>query len=618
MSKRNRMTGDHSTRNFLLILGGMMAAILLCVGSIILGSFWLAARGPAMVFQSDSGTSEQQVSWEPDSAELTVAVSPVMAPVFAQLVEQFNRQELKTPDGKTMSVRSIVLEPEKMVSAALAPPEFQAMSPDSSLWLDRLEGAWNGRATGQDAAQAAGEGVSSFASSSQGEAEQAAADQSAAQIPIGQRRIAEQTRYAVSPIVIVAWESAARELGWPDKAIGWQDIQRQATENPDFKWNHPSTNTASGLLATLAEFYAGAGLTRGLTEEAATAQSTLDYVRAVEATVRFYGEGEQVIVQRLADEGRDFLDAFVGQEQVVIDWNKNRRGDTLVAIYPAEGTLWTDHPLALLDLGTVPGEQAVTDNQRLTYKALAAFLTSAEAQKQLLEAGYRPADLSMSLDTSGSPFAETDTVDWRQPQTTLQMPSPAVVDVVQNVWYFTKRPTNVILVADTSGSMEGSKMESAREALAAFVSQIRGERDRVGLVDFGSGIKNYLPLATMDEANRGRLQDTITMLNATGGTALIDATYAAVAELLSEGDTEAINAVVVMTDGQENESSRGLADIQNLLATADTPPIIFTIGFGEDADENVLRILAEVGGGQFRRADETDIAELYQIISTYF
>ena len=28
--------------------------------------------------------------------------------------------------------------------------------------------------------------------------------------------------------------------------------------------------------------------------------------------------------------------------------------------------------------------------------------------------------------------------------------------------------------------------------------------------------------------------------------------------------------------------------------------------------------IAELGGGQFRRAGETDIEELYQIISTYF
>ncbi len=610
MSKRNRMSGEHGTRNLLIILGVLMGGVFLCVGSIILGSFWFTIQGPS-VFQAGSSGDQAAPAWAADSADLTVAVSPVMGPVFAQLVEQFNRQGLTTPDGKPMTVYSVIYEPEKMVSAALGQPDFQAMSPDSSLWLDRLEQSWNGQTAEQDAAQAAGQS-GSFAAGSQSDA-----GSGESQIPIGQRRVSEQMRYAVSPIVIAAWETAARALGWPDKPVGWQDIQRQATENPDFKWNHPSTNNASGLLATLAEFYAGAGLTRGLTEETATAQSTIDYVRAVESTVRFYGEGEQVIVERLAQEGPDFLDAFVGQEQVVIDWNKNQRGDPLVAIYPAEGTLWTDHPLALLELGGA-GETAVTDNQRLTYKALVDYLTSAEAQNQLLAAGYRPADLSLRLDTAGSPFAGTNLVDWRQPQTTLQMPSPAVVDVVQNVWFYTKRPTNVILVADSSGSMEGGKIDRAREALAAFVSQIRGERDRVGLVEFGSGVKNYLPMAPMDDANRSRLLDAIGAQEATGGTALIDATYAAVAELIDAGDAQAINAIVVMTDGQENESERSLEQLQDLLRSTATPPIIFTIGFGDDADEDVLGVMAKIGGGQFRRADETDIAELYQIISTYF
>jgi Ca-activated chloride channel family protein len=611
MSKRNRMSNDHSTRNFLIVLAALMGGIFLCVGAILFGSFWFT------VFDGGTEAGERDLTgptWAADSAELTVAVSPVMAPVFTQLADQFNSQAIKTPDGKTMTVRTIVYEPEKMVSTALGRPEFQAMSPDSSLWLDRLEGAWTGQAGRQDAAQAGGSsGDDGFVGGSESEAQAVES-----QIPIGQRRVAEQTRYAVSPIVIAAWEDAARDLGWPDQPVGWQEIQRKATEDPNFKWNHPSTNTASGLLATLAEFYAGAGLTRGLTEEAATAQSTLDYVRAVEATIRFYGEGEQVIVERLAQEGPAFLDAFVGQEQVVIDWNKNGRGEPLVALYPAEGTLWTDHPLALLDLGAAAGETAVTENQRLTYAALAQFLTGPEAQQQLLDAGYRPADLSLRLDTPGSPFADSTYVDWRQPQTTLQMPSPAVVDVVQNVWAYTKRPTNVILVADTSGSMEGSKMDRAREALAAFVSQIRGERDRVGLVEFGSGLKYYYPLTPMNESNRGQLLGIVGSLQAGGGTALIDATYAAVGELIGENDTQAINAVVVMTDGQENESERGLNELQSMLASAPNPPIVFTIGFGDDADENVLGVMAEIGGGQFRRADETDIAELYKIISTYF
>src|SRR5262245_15650177 len=116
MSKRNRMSSDQSTRNFLIILAVMIGGIFLCVGSIIFGSFWMTMRGPGAVADVNELAGP---TWPTDSAELTVAVSPVMAPVLAQLADQFNAQNLKTPDGKTMSVQTTVYEPEKMVSAAL-------------------------------------------------------------------------------------------------------------------------------------------------------------------------------------------------------------------------------------------------------------------------------------------------------------------------------------------------------------------------------------------------------------------------------------------------------------------------------------------------------------------
>jgi hypothetical protein len=57
----------------------------------------------------------------------------------------------------------------------------------------------------------------------------------------------------------------------------------------------PAPNTPAVCWRVLAEFYAGAGLTRGLTVDAATDPATLDYVQAVEATVRFYGENEDQV-----------------------------------------------------------------------------------------------------------------------------------------------------------------------------------------------------------------------------------------------------------------------------------------------------------------------------------
>jgi Ca-activated chloride channel family protein len=586
-SQRSSSQQARRSRNIWLAISVLIIAMIVCSSSIVSGGMWFL--GLIGGNDEDAGATP---SWAADSAELTIAVSPVMAPVMQEMASGFNSLDLRSPDNQKMTVWVLPVVPEQMVQDAMGLPNYQAISPDSSLWLDQLEQEWSARL-----ADTSGD----------------------TQIPIGQRRISEQTRYAVSPIVIAAWEQVARELGWPDQPVGWQEIQQKATADDNFKWNHSATNNASGLLATLAEFYAGAGLTRGLTVEAATRQATLDYVQAVEGTVRFYGEGEEVIVERLAEEGRNFLDAFVAQERVVIDWNSRNPNDPLVAIYPAEGTLWTDHPLALLELGSQAHELAVTDNQRLTYQAFADFLLSPNTQQRFLTLGYRPADLSLELDAPGSPFAENAYVDWRQPQTTLQMPGPSVIQVVRNVWYYTKRPTNVYLVVDTSGSMEGNKIVRAREALAAFVQQIQGDRDRLGLVEFASGTKNFMPLRVMDEDARSDTLNVINEMDAYGGTALVDAVYAAVTDIAAQEDSEAINAIVVMTDGQENESYYRLHDLESLLdSTGTVRPVIFTIAFGDDADEPLLTEMARIGQGQFRRASETNIEELYRIISTYF
>ena len=45
---------------------------------------------------------------------------------------------------------------------------------------------------------------------------------------------------------------------------------------------------------------------------------------------------------------------------------------------------------------------------------------------------------------------------------------------------------------------------------------------------------------------------------------------------------------------------------------------IHTVAFGRDADEGLLEELARIGGGQFYRADETTIEEVYRQIARYF
>ncbi len=579
MTRRTRA----SRRRWIIGLAlGLNAFVLCCL--VLIG--FLALRGLRF-----SSLRTATVA-EPDrrSAALTVVVSPEKEALFRSLAEQFNQRRERTPDGQVMSVQVQVMDPETMIEAALAQaqgtdlsqPPFQAINPDSSLWLDQLD--------------------RSFAA------------QSGEESAIAPRLVADSVRYAVSPIVIAAWESVARELGWPERPIGWQDIQRKAQTDPDFKWNHASTSHASGLLATLAEFYAGAGKTRDLTIADAQAQSTLDYVAAIERTVRYYGEGELAVVERARAEGRKFLDAFVIQEQLLVQFNLNNPPERLVAIYPAEGTLWADHPLALLEW------PEPTANQRRTFQALREFLLSPEIQRQVLMAGYRPADLSIPLDDPDSPLTTANGVDPSQPQTTLQIPGPAVVDVVRNVWWYTKRHTNVFLIVDVSGSMRGEKLEAAQQALRIFLEQIRGDLERVGMIEFSSHVLYIEPLAELGE-NRGRLEERITRLKAGGKTALLDAVRTAYVRLRRLNDTERINAIVVMTDGRENASNVDLRTLVREIeqGNREGPPIvIFAIAYGKDADYEVLQALAEASGGQVRQGDLETIRQLYKILSSYF
>jgi Ca-activated chloride channel family protein len=265
----------------------------------------------------------------------------------------------------------------------------------------------------------------------------------------------------------------------------------------------------------------------------------------------------------------------------------------------------------------VPG---LTNDQRLAFESFAAHLESSEAQSQVLANGYRPADLSLDLNGPDSPLKPTNGVDPDQPRTTLQLPGAQVIDQVRNVWWLIKRKTNVYLVVDTSGSMEGRKLNNVKEALATFVNQIEGTDEQVGLIEFWGGVEILVPLDRLGN-NRSALLTAIDGLEAGGDTALLDGVALAHKELFHLNDSERINAIVVMTDGQENASSISIYDLQNQLVRGNevgAPVVIFAIAYGADADFYTLEQLAEPTGGQVREGTVETIRELYKILSTYF
>ena len=559
----------------LIILGIVLLVTTACDLGITIGS--TPTPGPAAT---------------PDPNALSIAASPEMAPLLGKLADQFN--SLQKGKSGYVPVRILTMSPADMVTAALQPdPSFQALNPDSSIWLSKLNNEWG----------------LAFAN------ETAGSDS----LPIPRQRYSLPQRFAASPVVIAMWEKVAQSMGWPDQSIGWNSLQERAAQDTSFSWNHPSTAYASGLLSTLAEFYAGAGVSRDLTEELAVQDATLEYVKKVEGTVRFYGESESAILERLQKDGTGLLDAFVAQEQIVLRWNSENPGQKLVAVYPVEGTLWADYPMALLERYADFDSTPLSTTQRDTYYEFSRYLLEDSIQQQVLVGGYRPVNLAIDLQGSGSPFKDNSAVDALQPRTTLPVPPYPVIQVIEDYRAYIKKPTNVFLVVDTSGSMnDASKLPRVQTALTAFMDNIKGKSDRLGLIDFSDRIKYNSGVQPFDADYKNTLVSRVNSMRAEGNTAVLDSVLEAYNALQQLNDPLAINAIVVMTDGRENASQTRLSSLEGTIAQGKVPVVIFSIAFGRDADTSIMKRLAEITNGQFRQAETFDIEELYKLISTYF
>jgi len=448
---------------------------------------------------------------------LNVAFTVEMMPFAQEMANRFNASRA----ADQVKVKVIEMESTAMVDAINQPdPPVQVISPDSRIWLNKQDAIW-----------------------------------SEAQPDLGQR-VSSTNFYAISPVVIAMWEDLLKgdgPLQNSGRTISWTELKDRAAQG--LKWNHPTTSQTSGLSSTLAEFYASAKVLRGLTKEMAMSPEVIEQVAAIERSVRFYGDNELTTYERLKTDGTEILDAFVSQEALLITWNKEQPRK-LVALYPSEGTLWADHPIVMVQYIKGFDSYALTDGQNNAYYEFVKFLRSVESQHYALSLGFRPVNADVSLTGApNSPFATTTYVDAQQPRTVLQIPSNEVMRIIENSWSITKKPTNVVVVVDTSGSMGRSgKLKAVKEALKSFINGISGINDTFGIVEFGSGIKTDTGLVKLDDAQRQKMLEIVDAMQAVEDTALIDAIDRAVDHLRAKNDTQAINAIVVLNDGVENHS----------------------------------------------------------------
>lgn len=147
---------------------------------------------------------------------------------------------------------------------------------------------------------------------------------------------------------------------------------------------------------------------------------------------------------------------------------------------------------------------------------------------------------------------------------------------------------DVILVLDTSGSMEGEKMVQA-QAAAAYVLDHLNPDDRFAIVPFNTTVSRYAPeLLTAEQAGDARAY--VANLFAAGGTNISGALLEAAALVGLERPT----TIVFLTDGLATE---GITDTPLLLdSVAAAMPAnarLFGFGVGDDVDTVLLDTLAQ-------------------------
>jgi Ca-activated chloride channel homolog len=427
-----------------------------------------------------------------------------------------------------------------------------------------------------------------------------------------------------TPLVIAMWEPMAKALGWPEKRLGWSDVLKLARsgagwgdfghpEFGDFKLVHtnPDFSTA-GLSAVVAEYYSATGKKEGLVE--ADLAKARGKVKAIESSIVHYGDTTLFIGDQLRKEGPGYASAVAMEEATLVDFNLHRGSrDKLVAIYPREGTFYSDDPYITLDAPWV------TPAQKQGSVAFQAFLAERLTGDTVARYGFRPGDLKAR---PSAPLDAEHGVDPAQPERVLGLPEPRVLAKLKEAWREDRKPANVLLVLDTSGSMvQESRLERAKQGLAAFLAQV-APQDRVGLTAFSDQIRPLVPIGSMAQ-NEAKLEQVIAGVNADGGTRIYDVTAAAVQQVAKIADKSRINAVVLLTDGEDTDSDRRAADvIRELGQQGDSSRRVrvFTIAYSSGAAgaEETLAQIAAASGGKSYAGSTSDIESVYRSISSFF
>lgn len=542
------------------------------------------------------GVSSADSTPEPPAGSVVVdiASSNTKEDWMNTIVERFNQEERKTGDGDVIFVRvSHVTSGGSQLAILEGRSQPQVWSPGDQSWVDGANAVWRDR-TGRPL-------VSGSCPAT-----------------------------VLAPSGFAMWRPMAEALGWPDTPISWDDLVVLAA-NPDgwasvghpewglFKFGHAHPAYSNvGLQMMTALVYSTIGETAGLTADQVYADPVVEAFRDVELNTWHYGIQSRNLINLMVLRGPNYLHAVTTSEAETLKTNAERAAEMrfpLVFIFPAEGTFWSEHPYCILETDWV------TPEQKEAAEIFREFLFERENQEMAIDTYVRPVDESiplhapLSLDDGTDPRVNTSVVP------PLESPSADAAEAVKDVFFQTKKKATVILLLDTSGSMEGDKIKQAVESSVNFVERLDPD-DEVYVLTFG-GLPILLEVGGRSGDVGEELGRTLRGLFADGNTPLYDAVCEATAVIedlktdhTADGDRR-LYGIVLLSDGDDTSSSRTENQMFGCLPSGEDVEgtKIFTIAYGDDADSDLLLRIANRTNGQAFEASPESIDRIYNSIS---
>ncbi len=307
--------------------------------------------------------------------------------------------------------------------------------------------------------------------------------------------------------------------------------------------------------------------------------------------------------------------AAILSEQQLLDRRAHGLGRDLEARVPETGTMVLDYPLVALAEEGATLEAA----EQLTH-----YLRSPAGEELLEVAGFRSADLEPLPRDRGAGELRV-----------LPPPRAGAVATMLRRWSVLTVPSRILGVFDVSGSMDEVAGGRTRVSLASEASKAAlgmfPDQARIGMWAFSVGLgrgerdhRELVPIRRLDArvggvGQRRRLDRAMADLPrlTDGGTGLYDTTLAAVRAVRSGYDGRAVNTVVLLTDGRNEDP--GSISLPHLLRTLGRerdpshPVSVIAIGVGPDADAHALRrIVAVTGGRSYVARNPADMGRVFK------